>query len=115
MPIQVLAVAASLVLVLVVLDLIRRGRIKEELWFPWLVASFVPLACSLWLSPWATLARWLGIHYEPALLMILGIAFAVALILHLTTVVSSLMRQNQRLAQELAYLTWRLDHGDGAR
>jgi hypothetical protein len=109
MPIQILAVTASLVLLLLVLDLIRRGRIKEELWFPWLVASAAPLACSLWLSPWAMLARWLGIRYEPALLMIVGIFFAVVLILHLTTVVSGLMRQNQRLAQEIAVLTWRIE------
>ena len=117
-PIQLVAIVASLTLVVLVLDLIRRQRIKEELWFAWLVASLGPLACSLWLAPWAAAARWLGIHYEPALLMMAGLFFALLLLLYMTTVVSGLMRQNQRLAQEVAELGWRLDRlarADGAR
>ena len=108
-PIQLVAILASVGLVAVVLDLIRRRRMKEELWFPWLLASLAPLVCSLWLEPWAVLARALGVHYEPALLMIFGIFFALIVILHLSTVVSTLMRQNQRTAQELAALAWRLE------
>ena len=59
-----------------------------------------------------------GIHYEPALLMMAGLFFALLLLLYMTTVVSGLMRQNQRLAQEVAELSWRLDRlgrGAGAR
>ncbi len=108
-PIRIAAVLASLFLLGLVFELIRRRRIKEELWFAWLVASLGPLVCSLWLSPWATAAHWLGIRYEPALLMIVGLVFAVILMLYVSTVLSTLMRQNQRLAQEVAYLSWRLD------
>jgi hypothetical protein len=108
-PIQLVAVLASLTLVALVLDLIRRRRMKEELWFAWLLASLGPLVCSLWLRPWATVAHWLGLVYEPALLMMAGIFFALGVILYLSTVVSALMRQNQRMAQELAFLAWRLD------
>lgn len=114
-PIQLVAALASLALAALVLVLIRRRRIKEELWFVWLLATFGPFVCSLWLTPWATLAHWLGIRYEPALLMIVGLFFAVILMLYVSTVLSTLMRQNQRLAQEIAYLSWRLDKlGDRA-
>jgi len=108
-PIRLVAVVASLTLVVVVLDLVRRRRIKEELWFVWLVGAIAPLVFSVWLAPWAFLARALGMQYEPTLLLILGIFFAIALLLHFTTVLSSLMQQNQRLAQEVARLTWRLE------
>lgn len=114
-PIRIAAVLASLFLLALVFELIRRRRIKEELWFAWLAASLGPLACSLWLGPWAKVAHWLGIRYEPALLMIVGLFFAVILMLYVSTVLSALMRQNQRLAQEVAYLNWRLDKlGDRA-
>jgi len=108
-PIRIAAVLASLFLLVLVFELIRRRRIKEELWFAWLAASLGPLACSLWLGPWATVAHWLGIRYEPALLMIVGLFFTVILSLYVSTVLSALMRQNQRLAQEVAYLNWRVD------
>jgi hypothetical protein len=111
-PIRIAAVLASLFLLGLVFELIRRRRIKEELWFAWLVAGLGPLVCSVWLGPWATVAHWLGIRYEPALLMIVGLFFAVVLMLYVSTVISALMRQNQRLAQEIAYLSWRVDKLD---
>ncbi len=114
-PIRIVAALASLALVALVLDLIRRRRIKEELWFAWLAASIVPLVCSVWLGPWAALARLLGVHYEPTLLMVVGILFSQVLILYLSVVLSSVMRQNQRLAQEVGTLAWRLEQVERAR
>ena len=101
---QVVVGASSLALTLLVLELIRRRRIQDELWLPWLFVSVTPLVMSFWIAPWAALAHWLGIVYEPALLFVLGILLCLALILYLTVVVSTLIRQNLRLAQELALL-----------
>jgi len=106
---QLLVALSSLLLTLVVLELIRRRKLKDELWLPWLAVSVTPLVMSLWIAPWAVLARWLGIAYEPALLFMLGILLCLALILYLTVVVSTLMRQNLRLAQDLALLRHRLE------
>jgi len=100
---------SSLGLTLVVLELIRRRTLKDELWLPWLVVTVTPLVMSFWIRPWAALAHWLGIVYEPALLFVLGILLCLALILYLTVVVSSLMRQNLRLAQDVALLHHRLE------
>ena len=100
---------SSLGLTLVVLELIRRRTLKDELWLPWLVVTVTPLVMSFWIRPWAALAHWLGIAYEPALLFVLGILLCLGLILYLTVVVSSLMRQNLRLAQDVALLRHRLE------
>jgi hypothetical protein len=106
---QVVVGASSLALTLVVLELIRRRKLKDELWLPWLLVSATPFLMSFWIAPWAALAHWLGIAYEPALLFVLGILLCLALILYLTVVVSTLMRQNLRLAQELALLRERVE------
>ena len=106
---------SSLGLTLVVLELIRRRTLKDELWLPWLVVTVTPLVMSFWIRPWAALAHWLGIVYEPALLFVLGILLCFALILYLTVVVSSLMRQNLRLAQDVALLRHRLEMLAAAR
>ncbi|HVQ24238.1 MAG TPA: DUF2304 domain-containing protein [Planctomycetota bacterium] len=108
-PFQIFVAASSLLLTGLVLELIRRRKIKDELWLPWLVVSITPFVMSLWISPWAQLARILGIAYEPALLLMLGLLLCLALILYLTVVVSTLMRQNLRLAQEMALLRERVD------
>jgi hypothetical protein len=106
---QAVVAGSSLILTLAVLELIRRYKLKDELWLPWLLVSVTPLVMSFWIAPWAALAHWLGIFYEPALLFVLGILLCLALILYLTVVVSTLMRQNLRLAQDLALLRHRLE------
>jgi len=103
------ATVASLLLVGILLELIRRRRLKEELWVPSLLVAIAPMLASLWITPWATVATWLGIVYEPALLLGLAIALCVAMILYLAVVVSTLMQRNLRLAQELALLGDRLE------
>lgn len=112
---QTLAVASSAVLTAIVLELIRRRRLKDELWLPWLVVAIAPLVTGVWISPWANLARWLGIAYEPALLLGFAILLCFALLLYLTVVVSALMRQNLRLAQELAIVKLHLEAPASAR
>ena len=114
-PFQIFVAASSLALTVFVLELIRRRKIKDELWVPWLVVSITPFVMSLWISPWAGLAHLLGIAYEPALLLMLGLLLCLALILYLTVVVSTLMRQNLRLAQEMALLRERIESSGPAR
>jgi hypothetical protein len=106
---QSVAVVTSVLLTALVLELIRRRKLKDELWLPWLLLAVAPLLAGLWIAPWAALARWLDIAYEPALLLALGTFLCLAMILHLTVVVSGLMRNNVRLAQEVAALRLRLD------
>lgn len=114
-PFQIFVAASSLVASLLVLELIRRRKIKDELWLPLLLAAATPFVASLWIAPWAKLAHLLGIAYEPALLLMVGVLFCLALILYLAVVVSTLLRQNLRIAQELALLRARLDAVDPAR
>ena len=106
---QSFAAISSLLLTGLVLELIRRRKLKDELWLPWLLVAIAPLITSLWIRPWAALAHWLGIIYEPALLLGLATLLGFAMLLYLTVVVSTLMRQNLRLAQDLALLRMRVE------
>ena len=109
---QSVAALSSLLLTGLVLELIRRRKLKDELWLPWLLVAIAPLVTSLWIRPWAALAHWLGIIYEPALLLGLATLLGFAMLLYLTVVVSTLMRQNLRLAQDLALLRMRVESAE---
>jgi hypothetical protein len=108
-PYQLVAVAASLGATLVVVELIRRRKIQHGLWLPWLLAAAFPAILGAWIEPWAALARFLGILYEPLLLVALASLLSFAMLLYLTVVVSTLIQKNLRLAQELALVRSRLD------
>lgn len=103
--IQYLAIAASLALVVAIVELIRRGRLREEYAFVWLGAAVVFLALSIWRGAFDALARFLGIAYAPALLILVILFFGFIYLLHFSIVISQLTSENKRLAQELAILT----------
>jgi len=114
-PYQIVAGLASLSATLLVVELIRRRRIQHVLWLPWLAAALIPAVLGAWIEPWAAFARWLGIVYEPLLLVALASLLAFAMLLYLTVVVSSILQKNLRLAQELALLRSRIEELAGER
>lgn len=114
-PFQIVGVIASTVATLLVVELIRRRRIQPVLWLPWLGAALFPAALVAWIHPWAAFAKWIGIVYEPLLLVALAAMLSFAMLLYLTVVVSGLIQKNLRLAQELALLRSKLDDHDRER
>ena len=100
---------ASVLLVLVVLELIRKRRLRERYALLWLATGVVLLVLSLWRHGLNTIANWLGVEtYPPAVLFAVGVLFVLAVLLHYSTVISRLSQQNTILAQRLALLEQRL-------
>ncbi len=108
--VSIAAAIASLVLILVVLELIRGRRLKERYALLWLVTGVVLLVLSLWRGGLNTIATWLGVGtYPPAILFAATTLFVIVVLLHYSTVLSRLSDDNVRLAQEVALLRARLD------
>lgn len=97
------AIFAALFMLLV-LELVRRRRLKEQYSLLWLFTSFVILVLAVWRDLLEFLAGLLRIAYAPSLLFIAGIVFSLALILHYSIIISRLSSQNVRLAQEVGIL-----------
>lgn len=106
---QAVAVVSTFIALAAILELIRRRRIQDVLWLPWLAVAIAPALVGLWVAPWATLARWLGIAYEPLLLLVGASLLSFAMLLYLSVVVSTLIRRNLKLAQELAVLRHKVE------
>ena len=103
--IQYLSIAACVLLIVVIVELIRRGRLREEYAIVWLGAAVVFLALSIWRGAFDAFARMLGIAYAPSLLILVVLFFGFVYLLHFSVTVSRLTSENKRLAQELAMLT----------
>ena len=103
--ISVAAAIASLLLILIVLELIRGRRLKERYALLWLVTGVVLLVLSAWRDGLNTIAGWLGVAtYPPAILFAVATLFIIVVLLHYSTVLSQLDDQNTLLAQRLALL-----------
>jgi cell division protein FtsW (lipid II flippase) len=116
--VSVVAAIASVVLILVVLELIRSRRLRERYALLWLLTGVVLLALSLWRSGLNTIAGWVGIEtYPPAILFAVAVLFILLVLLHYSTVISKLADQNVILAQRVALLEQRVlaaEDGGGA-
>ncbi len=107
--ISIAASIASLLLLLVVLELIRGRRLKERYALLWLVTGVVLLVLSAWRGGLDTIAGWLGVTgYPPAVLFAVATLFILLVLLHYSIVLSRLDDRNVMLAQRLALLEQRL-------
>ena len=114
--ISIAAAIASLVLIALIFELIRRRRLRERYALLWLVAGLTLLVLSAWRGGLNTIAAWLGVRgYPPAVLFAVGLLFVIVVLLHYSTVISKLADQNTILAQRLALLEQRLRADEDAR
>ena len=89
---------ASIILILVVVELVRGRRLKERY-----------ALLSLWREGLNTIAGWLGVtSYPPAVLFAVATLFIFLVLLHYSTVISRLTDENVDLAQRIALLEERL-------
>ncbi len=101
---KILAVAGSGALLIVVVELIRRGKLKERYSLLWLLAGGVLLVLSSSRYLLESISHLLGIFYPPSFLFLLAFLFLLLITLHFSVVISGLSEKNKKLAQELALL-----------
>jgi hypothetical protein len=89
---------------IVIVELIRRGQLKERYALLWLFAGIILLVFSLSRNLLEYVASMVGIYYPPSLLFLLAFLFLMLITLHFSSVISDLSDKNKLLAQELALL-----------
>jgi len=102
--VQWVSVLGSAGLLLVVLELVRSRRLREQYSLLWICTGAVLLILSSSRHLLDRLARLIGIKYPPSALSTVGFAFGLVILLHFSVVHSSLSRQVKTLAQEIALL-----------
>lgn len=102
--IQIVAIVASGVLLLGVLELVRQRRLLERYALLWLFSALVLLALAVWKDFLETISNAIGIIYPPNALFLIAFGFVMVLLLHFSMAVSRLADQSKLLAQRVAML-----------
>lgn len=113
--IQLVSVGAATMLLLVVLELVRRRRLLERYALLWLLAALVVLVLALWRGALVELAHLFGIVSAPNALFFIALGFVLLLLLHFSAALSRLSDQSKVLAQRLALLDARMRSIDRAQ
>jgi hypothetical protein len=112
--IQIVAILGSAVLLLLVLEMVRRRRLQERYALLWLGSAIVLLGLAAWRGALGQVSHLLGIAYPPNALFFVAFAFILFLLLHFSSAVSRLADQSKILAQRLALLEERLGRIEGS-
>jgi len=112
---QMIVAIAAVLLMLYVLDLVRRRRLSEEYSFLWVLASIMIAVLGFSTPLLRGITRALGMLFESSTVFAIGLAFTIVMLLYLSVKMSRLTQENQMLARELALLRHELEVGPDAR
>jgi hypothetical protein len=101
---QIVAILASSMLVVIVFELLRRRRLIERYALLWLLSSLVLLGLSVWTGLLEVISDAVGIVYPPNALFMIAFAFVLVLLLHFSIAISRLSGETKVLAQKVARL-----------
>jgi len=101
---KISSIIVSASVMIFVIELIRRGRLKEKYSLLWLLAGIILLVLSASRELLEYLSSAVGIYYPPSLLFLLAFLFLLLITLHFSVVISGLSEKNKKLAQEIALL-----------
>lgn len=102
--IQIIAIGASVMLLIGIIDLIRQNRLKEGYSIIWFFISITVVVFSIFSAILNWFSQLVGISYAPAALFLLLLGGLFLLSLHFSVLVSRYDRRIRELAQEQALL-----------
>lgn len=112
--VQLVAIIASGVLLLVVLEMVRRRRLMERYALLWLLCAIVLVGLASWHNGLVHVSHAVGIYSPPNALFVIALGFVLLLLLHFSAAVSRLSDQTKVLAQRLALLEERVTQAEKA-
>jgi hypothetical protein len=101
---QLLVIVLGLLVLLFVLNEVRRKKIREEYSLLWILSASVLVLSATFIKGVEKLSHLVGIYYPPAFLFLIAILMVMVLQFHFSTVISTLREQNKNLTQDLGIL-----------
>ena len=102
--IQYIAIAGSILLLLFIIELTRKGAIRIPYSLLWLVLSALFLAISVWRDLLENCAVIFGVAYAPAALFLFLLVGIIGILIHFSVVLSKLSERTRVLVQELSIM-----------
>lgn len=110
MGIRLLILGLGLVFFMIIFEMVRRKKFREELSVTWFLISIAIMASSVADKIIDPLAGILGIGYPPALIFIWVVFFLLLALLYFSLVISDLKGKVKELSQKIALIEHKIPH-----
>jgi len=111
MPIRnkIVALAFGIMMLLLVIELVRRRKLREEYSWLWLMTGAIILLLALWFGLLKWVTQLVGAVTPSSTIFLFAFLFLILISLHFSVVISKLTNQNKELAQRYAILELELN------
>lgn len=106
------AIITSAVVFLLLVELVRRRRLREEYAWLWLLTGAAMIALVSWYRLLVFVTWVIGAVTPLTTLLIFSSLFLLAIVVHYSVIISKLTTQVKNLSQEIALLSARMDRDD---
>jgi len=106
---RILLIAIGLIVLVTVINLLRKRRLKEEYALLWLLAALSLVLAPFLIDILDQIAFFLGVEYPPALFLGIGIIGLLLIIFQLSLNISRFSDQIRVLTQEIAILRQQIE------
>ncbi len=103
--IRILTIGGAVAILLMVIELVRRRKLKEEYSVLWVITAVLTLLVSIWFSLLENVTSAIGAISPASTLFFFGLLFCLVLLLHFSVRISSLERRLTSLVQEVGLLS----------
>lgn len=106
MPIRnkIVALAFGIGMLLLIIELVRRRKLREEYSWLWLMTGAVVLLLTLWFDLLKWITHLIGAVVPSSTIFLFAFLFLIFISLHFSVVISKLTDRNKELAQRYALL-----------
>lgn len=101
---QIIAAVGTILLLILVIELVRRRRLVERYALLWMLAAVIMVVLAVWNDALGVVADALGILSPPNALFLLGLAAGLGMLLNFSVAISRLSEETKILAQIAARL-----------
>ena len=101
---QIVTFGTSALFLLLVLNLLRKNKMKEIYSILWFVVGLIFIVISLWEGLLTRLTELIGAKYPASVLFFFGLIFVLILLVHFSVEISTLRKHAKDLNQSLAIL-----------
>ena len=102
--IQYIAIFCSFALLVLIFELTRRKKIREQYSILWLFFSVIFVVLSIWRRGLDFFADLVGIYYAPSALFLLLVLAIFLILIQFSVVISKLSEENKKLSQTIGLM-----------
>lgn len=106
---KIFAIIVSVLIMLLVVELVRRRRLREEYSWLWLLTGGIIILLVVWYDLLVFITHLIGAVAPTTTLFIFGLLFLMLISLHYSIQISKLSHQVKEMAQQLTLLKGKLE------